>query len=224
MVGRLCFAFCPGGNGAGKDPIADPGIGRCAFLGRHLTFLAQAARNPYGNARQIMTDCVIKSNQPAGGHLWVEFRTSEIHGMGGYARTRIPAGLEIIEYVGERISKAESLRRCELNNPFVFGLDETHDLDGTVDWNLARFLNHSCAPNCEAIEDEGRIWIVALRQIEVGKELTFNYGYSLDDYQEHPCGCGADRCVGFMVAEEFHPLVIRRNEIRRTAREMVPRA
>ena len=137
--------------------------------------------------------------------------------MGGYARTRIPNETEVIEYLGERISKKESLRRCELDNPFIFGIDETHDLDGDVDWNPARFLNHSCEPNCEAIDDEGRIWIVALRDIEPGEELTFNYGYALEEYQDHSCRCGASRCVGFMVAEEFHGLVRRGNEVRQMA-------
>lgn len=157
-----------------------------------------------------MSEDVLVGRGGVGGELWIEFRVSGIHGMGGYARQRIPEGTEVIEYVGERISKAESLRRCEMNNPFIFGIDETHDLDGNVEWNLARFLNHSCEPNCEAIEDEGRIWIVARRDIGPGEELTFNYGYSLDDFREHPCRCGAPGCVGFMVAEEYFETVRRR--------------
>lgn len=144
----------------------------------------------------------------------VEFRLSGIHGMGGYARRDIGEGDEIIEYVGERITKEESNRRCELNNPYIFGLDETHDLDGDVEWNPARFINHSCEPNCEAIEDEGRIWIVALRDIRAGEELTFNYGYSLEEYQDNPCRCGANGCVGFMVAEEYHETVRRKVAMR----------
>ncbi len=144
---------------------------------------------------------------------WIEFRPSAIHGMGGYARKPIPSGTEIIEYLGERISKEESLRRCEQNNPFIFGLDEAHDLDGDVEWNPARFLNHSCEPNCEALEDEGRIWISTLREIAPGEEITFNYGYSLEEYADNPCACGAPHCVGFMVAEEFHETVRRKSSI-----------
>jgi hypothetical protein len=72
-----------------------------------------------------------------------------------------------------------------------------------VDWNPARFLNHSCAPNCEAQFADGRIWLVAIRDIRAGEELTFNYGYDLTDYREHPCRCGAVSCVGYIVAEEF---------------------
>lgn len=134
---------------------------------------------------------------------WVFFRTSPIHGTGGFAGADIPAGTRVIEYVGEKISKHESLARCERNNEYIFALDDNCDLDGNVSWNPARYLNHSCAPNCEAQLDAGRIWILALRDIGAGEELTFNYGYDLEDYREHPCSCGAVECVGFIVAEEF---------------------
>jgi uncharacterized protein len=138
------------------------------------------------------------------------FKPSPVHGIGGFARADIPAGTRILEYLGEVITKAESLRRCEQDNQYIFALDTVYDLDGSVPWNPARFLNHSCAPNCEAELESGRIWIVALRDIRAGEELTFNYGYDLDDYKEHPCHCGAAGCVGHIVAEEFFDHVRRR--------------
>ena len=128
---------------------------------------------------------------------------SPIHGQGGFAVRFVRKDARVIEYVGERITKAESLLRCEAQNWFIFGLDDEFDLDGNVEWNPARFLNHSCAPNCEALCEYGHIWIVALRDIQPGEEITFNYGYDLMDYQEHPCQCGASECVGYVVAEEF---------------------
>jgi hypothetical protein len=134
---------------------------------------------------------------------WISFRRSHIHGTGGFACQNIPAGTRLIEYVGEKITKEESLRRCEANNEYIFTIDEEWDLDGSVEWNPARFINHTCAPNCEAEWDEDRIWIVALRDIPAGEELSFNYGYDLEDYREHPCRCGAPECVGYIVAEEF---------------------
>ena len=133
----------------------------------------------------------------------LEFRPSPIQGMGGFARKEIAAGTSIIEYVGEKIDKSESLKRCAAGNPGIFNLDEQWDLDGQVDRNPARFLNHSCAPNAEAELREGRIWIVACRAIRAGEEVTFNYSYDLIDYREHPCRCGSADCVGFIVAEEF---------------------
>ena len=133
------------------------------------------------------------------------FKASPIHGLGGFAKADIGQGTRIIEYLGERISKSESVRRCEQNNEYVFTLNAEQDLDGNVAWNPARFLNHSCSPNCDAEMDGGRIWIVAQRDIDEGEELTFNYGYDLVDYREHPCHCGMPECVGYIVAEEFFP-------------------
>jgi SET domain-containing protein len=140
---------------------------------------------------------------PSSEHPLVLFTASGIHGTGGYARKRISAGTRVIEYVGEQIGKAEAARRCEAGNPFIFYLDETWDLDGDQAWNPARFLNHSCDPNCESeLDGEGRIWISALRGIDAGEELTFNYGYDVADFKDHVCRCGAAKCVGYMVAEE----------------------
>ena len=131
------------------------------------------------------------------------FRSSGIHGTGGYARQDIASGARVIEYVGEKITKAESLRRCEQNNQYIFTLDDEFDLDGNVPWNPARFINHSCAPNCDAELETGRVWIVANREITSGEEITFNYNFDLEDYKEHPCRCGSSNCVGYIVAEEF---------------------
>jgi SET domain-containing protein len=139
----------------------------------------------------------------------VIFRCSPIHGTGGFARTDISSGARIIEYLGEKITKQESLARCEQNNEYIFSLSDTQDLDGNVDWNPARFLNHSCAPNCEAQLADGSIWLVAIREIRAGEELTFNYSYDLQDFREHPCNCGASGCVGYIVAEEFFDHVSR---------------
>ena len=135
----------------------------------------------------------------------IVFRNSPIHGKGGFAKQKIRAGSRVIEYVGERIGKDESLRRCEQNNEFIFSLNESQDLDGNVSWNPARFINHSCAPNCEATLEEDRIWIGALRDVESGEEITFNYGFDLEDYKAYPCHCGSPKCVGYIVAEAFFP-------------------
>jgi SET domain-containing protein len=140
-------------------------------------------------------------------HSLVDFRPSTIHGFGGFAVTAIPPGSRVIEYVGERITKKQSLERCARNNQAIFYLDDDWDLDGSVEWNPARFLNHSCSPNCDAERMDGHIWIVARRQIHPGEEVTFNYGYDLEHYREHPCRCGTVACVGFIVAEEVLDLL-----------------
>jgi hypothetical protein len=131
------------------------------------------------------------------------FHELAIHGTGGFAKMNIAAGTRVIEYVGEKITKAESLRRCESNNEYIFSLGDESDLDGNVPGNPARFLNHSCDPNCEAERAGEHIWIVARRDIRAGEEITFNYGYDLEDYRKHPCRCGAANCAGYIVAAEF---------------------
>jgi uncharacterized protein len=141
------------------------------------------------------------------------FRESAIHGTGGFAKTDISAGTLVAEYAGERIDKDESLRRCETGNEFIFALDDEWDLDGSVMWNQARYLNHSCKPNCVAERVDGRIWIIARRHIRAGEELTFNYGYDLEDYREHECHCGATGCVGYMVSPEFYEHVKWQNAV-----------
>src|SRR6266571_6617859 len=133
-------------------------------------------------------------------------KESPIHGRGLFARFDIAAETRIIEYVGEKITKQESLRRCQANNECIFALDNETDLDGNLEWNLARLINHHCEPNTEAQLIERKIWIVATRNICAGEEITFNYGYDLDSYREHPCHCGAKSCVGCIVAEVFFPL------------------
>ena len=145
---------------------------------------------------------------------FVEARQSQIHGSGLFAAKFIPAGTQIIEYVGEKITKQQALEECIQGNHFVFTLDDQFDLNGNVEWNLARLINHSCAPNCESELIGGRVWITALRNIAPGEELTYNYGYDLDEYRDHPCRCGSENCLGYIVAEEFFPIVRRATELK----------
>jgi SET domain-containing protein len=133
----------------------------------------------------------------------VHARESTIDGRGLFASQAISVGAKILQYVGERMDKAESSRRCEAGNSYIFTLDDNTDIDGNVPENLARFANHGCSPNCEAVIEGEEIWVVALRDIAVGEEITYNYGYDLEEYREHPCRCGSRECVGYMVAEEF---------------------
>ncbi len=143
------------------------------------------------------------------GNEWLILRPSGIHGTGGFAHVPIPEGTTIVEYVGERIDKLESARRCQDGNPFIFIINDDWDIDGSVDSNPARFLNHSCTPNCEARQDEeGRIWIEALLDIPAGEELSFNYGYDIAEWRDYPCACGTPGCLGFIVAEEFRERVL----------------
>ena len=153
------------------------------------------------------------SSKPA--KPWHVVRRSSIHSRGVFARRDIPKDTEILEYTGEKISKAESQRRAEARMArakktgvaavYIFTLNSKQDLDGSSPKNTARLLNHSCDPNCEALQHRGRIWLCALRDIKEGEELTFNYGFDLENWDEHVCRCGTSRCVGFIVGEEYWP-------------------
>jgi SET domain-containing protein len=139
----------------------------------------------------------------------VRLGRSGVHGYGLFARDFIPQGARIIEYVGERITKAEAERREEQRLSrlvaggdgcvYVFILNKRHDIDGNLARNAARRINHSCAPNCEAQNIRGRIWIVALRDIAPDEELNFDYGFSYSEWREHPCRCGAKECIGYII-------------------------
>ncbi len=140
---------------------------------------------------------------------YIEVRRSGIHGTGVFAARDVPKGQRVVEYVGEKIGKVEAERRSLAQirrarrsggaSVFVFELNSRHDIDGAVPWNTARFINHSCSPNCEVEIVRGRIWIVARRRIRAGEELTYDYGYDFDSFEEHPCRCGSRRCVGYIV-------------------------
>lgn len=148
-------------------------------------------------------------SRPAPSRL-IQRRRSAIHGTGVYARVAIPAGTSIIEYSGERITKAESLRReaerlrrLQRGQPcstFIFYLNKRYDLDGRRGGNISRFINHSCDPNCRAEQHRGRIWIIARREIAPGEEITFDYGFPLAIWADNPCRCGTRRCPGYIVA------------------------
>ncbi|MBV6498199.1 MAG: hypothetical protein CJBNEKGG_00415 [Prosthecobacter sp.] len=139
---------------------------------------------------------------------WV-VRGSSIHSRGLFARTDIPEDAPIIEYVGERITKAESQRRGKALEEkarktggaavYIFTLNSRYDIDGGFPGNPARLINHSCEPNCEAYIIKGRIWIYSLKAIQKGEELTYNYGFDLETWEEHPCRCGKPSCVGYIL-------------------------
>jgi uncharacterized protein len=137
----------------------------------------------------------------------VVIRPSLIHGLGGFAQTDLAKGARVIAYRGERIPAAESIERCRQGNACIFRLDENWHLDGNLPENAARFLNHSCCANCEATLIDGQVWLVAVRDIAAGEEITFDYGYDLEDFWSHPCHCGAPQCVGYILAEELRSAV-----------------
>lgn len=137
-------------------------------------------------------------------------RDSGIQGMGAFATRPIPKRAWIVEYTGERITHEEADRHDRDASPhtFLFTVDERTVIDAAVGGNDARFINHSCDPNCEAWVHEGRIFIVAKRNIATGEELTYDYALAWDDEDEaeafgwYACRCGASNCRGTMLVRQ----------------------
>jgi SET domain-containing protein len=150
-----------------------------------------------------------RSKTPAGRRIQV--RRSGVHGKGVFALQPIASDERIIEYTGEVITWPEALRRHphnpkEPNHTFYFHVDEKHVIDANVGGNAARWINHSCDPNCESDEVEGRVYIKALRKLKPGEELFYDYGLTIDERytpkvkKEYECRCGARSCRKTMLA------------------------
>ncbi|HXG20947.1 MAG TPA: SET domain-containing protein-lysine N-methyltransferase [Methylomirabilota bacterium] len=137
-------------------------------------------------------------------------RLSPIHGKGVFAAVEIPEGTRIIEYTGERISHDEANARYSSTNGaslvLLFTVDKTTVIDAAIGGNEARFINHSCTPNCRAIKEDGRIFIEARRRIAPGEELTYDYRLEVNASERkhaailYPCACGSARCRGTLIA------------------------
>jgi hypothetical protein len=143
------------------------------------------------------------------GPKW-EVRFSRIHGYGVFAAKPIRKGSRILEYTGERITPDEASRRyddeaSDLAHVVLFTVDEKTVIDGGAGGGEARFVNHSCDPNCEAVARDGRIFIEALRAIAPGEELTYDYRLELPGRHtravkaRYPCLCGSPNCRGTLL-------------------------
>jgi SET domain-containing protein len=145
-----------------------------------------------------------------------EVRHSSIHGHGVFALRRIRKGTTIVEYLGDRVSHAEADARYENkaandNHTFLFTVDSKTVIDGGVGGNDARYINHGCDPNCESITQKKRIFVKAIRTIQPGDELAYDYQIERD--REDPpnvdeifaCRCGAAKCRGSMLVPAKKP-------------------
>jgi hypothetical protein len=141
---------------------------------------------------------------------YVVVRNSKIHGRGVYASRRIRKGTRIFEYVGDRITHEEADARYDSKpeddgHTFLFVVDDDLCIDAGVGGNAARFINHKCDANCETIIENRRVFIEAIRTIQPGEELGYDYQLtweSTDDPDElklYQCLCGAQACRGTML-------------------------
>ena len=143
-------------------------------------------------------------------------RRSRIHGRGVFARRRIREDETVCEYRGERISEAEIGRRYpedmdSVNHTFVFGIEYDLNIDGGVNGNIARWINHACDPNCDTFEKDKRIYVRAIRDIRPGEELCYDYAIDAGEpltkavKTRWPCWCGAKKCRGTVLVSTPKP-------------------
>lgn len=148
--------------------------------------------------------------RPEGHGRRLQVRRSGVHGKGVFALQPIEPGERLIEYTGEVIDWDEALRRhphdvTQPDHTFYFALEDGRCIDALYGGNASRWINHSCDPNCEATEDQGRVFIEALRAIAPGEELNYHYGLTIDERRtpalkkRYACRCGAASCSGTML-------------------------
>ncbi|HQM44711.1 MAG TPA: SET domain-containing protein-lysine N-methyltransferase [Smithellaceae bacterium] len=147
---------------------------------------------------------------PSGKGRRLQARPSGIHGTGVYAIRPIREGEKVIEYKGEIITWRIALARhphdpLEPNHTFYFHLDDGHVIDAKYHGNMAKWINHSCSPNLEAFQSDKRVFLKALRDIDAGEELFYDYRLMIDGRKtervrkEHACHCGSINCRGTML-------------------------
>jgi uncharacterized protein len=157
-----------------------------------------------------------------------EVRHSPIHGFGVFATRRIRKGTMVIEYLGDRVTHAQADARYEDKDPndnhtFLFTVDAKTVIDAGVNGNEARYINHGCDPNCESTTVNKRIFIAAIRTIQAGEELSYDYqiGRDSDDAPNvdeiYACRCGALNCRGSMLEAPKKPRKVARRAPRRVA-------
>ena len=144
---------------------------------------------------------------------YFELRRSSIQGRGAFALRRIRRGTRIIEYTGEIITDEEADRRYDdekmsRHHTFLFAVDTNHVIDGARRGSAASYINHSCEPNCEAVIEDNRVYIDALRTIQPGEELLYDYQYERDGEPDesweslYACHCGTPSCRGTILKPE----------------------
>ncbi len=156
--------------------------------------------------------------------LFVEVKKSSIHNKGLFAKKNIPKGIFFLEYTGEKVSKKEGTRREKASlkkngTTYIFELDKNFDIDGVTEKNIAKYVNHSCTPNCEifirsqAVNGvKGRhIWLKSIKNIKQGEEITYDYGFS-EKGKLYACKCSSKECAGYIIASDRRASVLEKSD------------
>lgn len=166
---------------------------------------------PYQNLPPVPKTPTDRTAPPPARQRRIQVRRSGVHGKGVYALAPLKAGERLVEYTGELITWSEALRRhphdpTQPHHTFYFHIDDAHVIDAKFGGNSSRWINHSCVPNCTATQEGQRVFIDALRDIEAGEELFYDYGLVIDEpltpqlKADYPCWCGHSACRGTLLA------------------------
>ena len=133
-------------------------------------------------------------------------KKSGINNLGLFAGRDIKKGEKVIEYKGRKLTHKQVEEDDRFDNSkaiYLFTLNERYVLDGDTKTNTAKYINHSCDPNCEVDIIKGKIWIIAIKDIKKGDELSYDYGFGYDkDFRQFPCKCGSKNCCGYIVRDD----------------------
>ncbi|MDC1148830.1 SET domain-containing protein-lysine N-methyltransferase [Pelagibacteraceae bacterium] len=133
-------------------------------------------------------------------------KKSGINNLGLFAKGDINKGEKVIEYKGRKFTHKQVEENDRFDNSkaiYLFTLNERYVLDGDTKTNTAKYINHSCDPNCEVDIIKGKIWIIAIKDIKKGDELSYDYGFGYDaDFRQFPCKCGSKNCCGYIVRDD----------------------
>jgi len=133
-------------------------------------------------------------------------KKSGINNLGLFAQGDINKGEKVIEYKGKKFTHKQVEENDRFDNSkaiYLFTLNERYVLDGDTKTNTAKYINHSCDPNCEVDIINGKIWIIAIKDIKKGDELSYDYGFGYDaDFRQFPCKCGSKNCCGYIVRDD----------------------
>ena len=146
--------------------------------------------------------------------MW-KVKKSKVHGYGIIASENIDKNTKIIQYIGDKVTKKEGDKRSAIRirkyinkknegSVYIFELNKKYDIDGSPLYNKARYINHSCRPNCEVDIIKNEIWVISIKNIKKGDELNYDYGYPFDkdDYSDHICKCGSKSCIGYIISKD----------------------
>ena len=133
-------------------------------------------------------------------------KKSGINNLGLFAISDINKGEKVIEYKGRKFTHKQVEENDRFDNSkaiYLFTLNERYVLDGDTKTNTAKYINHSCNPNCEVDIINGKIWIIAIKDIKKDDELSYDYGFGYDaDFRQFPCKCGSKNCCGYIVRDD----------------------